>query len=332
MCRYDGAKILELTVNAVIELRKSQPDVPIILVDHLGYPHLDMSTSANSANSSNKANLEAYQELVKKGYLNIYHLSYDDISMPNDGTVEGIHPSDLGMRAYADAYIKMIRSVIDMPEGELVTEQAVTQQRDAYNWKARHAEILSSVKERTPKVVVLGNSIMHQWGGVESANYPCMRGADSWDKAVDGKDVINMGAGYDKVENVLWRVHHGALDGYDAERVIIAIGVNNFNAQDENNERNITEGIRTLIRAVKVRQPSAEIKICGIFPMRSNVKEIKSINKRIKRVTKEEGVTFGDPGELLLSSGSEIDPSLFQGDKLHLNADGYRRIANEFFK
>ena len=113
MYRYDNSKITELTVNAVKEIRKAQPNVPIILTDHLGYPHSTMIIErANRAENSNEANLKAYEKLLDIGYSNIYHLTYSDIAMPNDGTVEGIHPSDYGMRAYADAYTALIRKVL----------------------------------------------------------------------------------------------------------------------------------------------------------------------------------------------------------------------------
>ena len=329
--RYDNPKIIELTINAVKEIREAQPNVPIILTDHLGYPHSTMVRAlANRAELSNKANLEAYKELLDMGYLNLYHLTYDDIAMPNDGTVEGIHPSDYGMRAYADAYISLIREVLNMSKGELSTQQAVTQQRDSYNWLERHAEILSTIKQTPPKTVVIGNSIMHQWGGVKSNNYPCMIGLDSWNKESNGDAVVNMGAGWDMIENVLWRVQHGILDGYNADKIIVAIGVNNLNNSDTPNE--ISEGIRTLIQAIKYRQPKAELKICGIFPMRSAEKTVKDINKLIKKVAKEERVTFEDPGKLLLTNKNKIDITLFKGDGLHLNESGYNRIAKEFFK
>ena len=327
---YEKGKITDLTVNAVKEIRTAQPNVPIILTDHLGYPHYEMTTHPHSAQISNEANLEAYQKLLAMGYLNLHHLTYTKLAMPADGTVEGIHPSDYGMRAYADAYTELIRKVINMPVGECVTARAVTQQRDSYNWKERHASILASAKKHSPKMIVFGNSIMHQWGGVESSNYPCMRGAASWDKMTKEKNAINMGAGWDRIENVLWRVHHGALDFCDADDIILAIGVNNLNNGDT--EQDINEGIRNLIQAIKLRQPKAVIKVCGIFPMRSKEAKIKRINKMIKKTAKEEHVVFANPGALLLLKNGTIDASLFQGDGLHLKAEGYSRIAKVFFK
>src|SRR5687768_12106907 len=43
----------------------------------------------------------------------------------------------------------------------------VTQGRDwrVYDWPARHAAAVALMKERQPEIVMLGDSIMHFWGG-----------------------------------------------------------------------------------------------------------------------------------------------------------------------
>ena len=40
--------------------------------------------------------------------------------------------------------------------------------------------------------------------------------------------VRNFGFGWDRIENVLWRVHHDELDGFDAEKIVLMIGTNNI--------------------------------------------------------------------------------------------------------
>lgn len=324
-------EIIKLTVDAVKAIRKSQPDVPIIITDHLGYAHsVTNSQVVGRAKIANEANIDAYTKLLGMGYLKLFHLTYDDIAMPSDGTVDGVHPSDYGMKVYSSAYIKAIREVLNMPKGEIATQRAVVQQRDSYNWKERHAGILSDVKKKSPKIVVFGNSIMHQWGGVRTPGYVNMVDSVGWSEMTERKNVINMGAGWDRVENVLWRVYHGALDGYDAEKIILTIGVNNLNNKDSG--KDVAEGIRTLIKAIKLRQPKAELKVCGIFPMRSSEQKVADTNKLIKEVAEEEGVVFSNPGVSLLMTNGKADQSLYKNDGLHLNSNGYSRIAEELFR
>jgi hypothetical protein len=65
------------------------------------------------------------------------------IDFPEDGCVDNIHPNDLGMQAYADAYEKIIRKILNMPAGDLKITKPVSQRREPhmYEWKARHENI-----------------------------------------------------------------------------------------------------------------------------------------------------------------------------------------------
>ncbi|MFI3268272.1 MAG: SGNH/GDSL hydrolase family protein, partial [Rikenellaceae bacterium] len=336
LCKIKKERIIELTINAVKEIRKSQPNVPIVITDHLGYPHGEMQEVWQSrVDNGCEANLEAYRKLLAEGYLNLYHLTYKEIAMPGDATVEAIHPSDWGMRVYADAYIKKLNKILNMPTGEMSTQIPVRQRREAqtYEWIEHHDNKITEAKKTKAKVVVLGNSIMHRWGGTDNFKYTC--DSVGWKKATAGKKVVNMGASWDRIENVLWRVCHGALDGYSAERIIVAIGVNNLigvNKQNKSTHEEIAEGIRTLIQAIKVRQPKAEIKICGIFPVRSLETDIVEVNKLIESVAKEEKVVYGDPGLNLLMTNEKASQALLKNDGLHLDLNGYRKIESEFFK
>ncbi|MFI3263004.1 MAG: SGNH/GDSL hydrolase family protein [Rikenellaceae bacterium] len=336
LCKMRKDKLVELTVNSVKEIRKAQPNVPIIITDHLGYPHGKMQEVWQSrVENGCEANLEAYRKLLAEGYLNLHHLTYREIAMPEDATVEAIHPSDWGMRVYADAYIAKLNKALNMPTGELATQIPVKQRREAqtYEWLEHHNNKMLEAQKVKPKTVVLGNSIMHRWGGSVNFKYTC--DSVGWKKATSGKKVVNMGASWDRIENVLWRVTHGALDGYSAERVIVAIGVNNLigvNKKNISTHEEIAEGIRTLIQAIKVRQPKAEIKVCGIFPARSLEADVIEVNKLIENVAKEEKVKYGDPGVNLLMSNGKANQSLYQNDGLHLNLNGYRKIVASFFE
>ena len=54
---------------------------------------------------------------------------------------------------------------------------------------------------------MLGNFITHFWGRLP---YEKRRMADDvWQKLFRGKSVVNLGYGWDRIENVQWRVLHG---------------------------------------------------------------------------------------------------------------------------
>lgn len=321
-------QITDLVLNAVREIRSSQADVPILIVDHLGYPHGKMIDGYQSGvDNSIRAQRAAYDTLLQSGVGNIYYLSYDEIGMPQDATVEAIHPSDYGMRVYADAYVKKLREILREPVGGISSQIPLTQRRepDNYEWRERHQELLKQVRRVPPRVVVFGNSITHYWGGNGGG---IQTDSISWNSKVAPTGAINMGCGWDLVENVLWRVYHGALDGYKAEKVIVTIGINNILT---NRDSVIAEGIRTLICAIRDRQPQAEIVINGIYPARGKEDRVAAVNRDIKAVTGQCGVRFNDFSHLLLGPAGKIDNKYFS-DGVHLTPEGYRRIVDSFLK
>ncbi len=310
-------------VKAVQRLRTARPHTPIILADHLGYPNSKaIKRSRYKERHAHKMLKIAVDRLSDAGIENIHYLTYDELAMPQDGTVEAVHTSDYGMVAYADAYEKILRTVLNEEKGEHRTTIPVTQHRDGhYNWYNRHRNILESNKGEHFNRIIIGNSIIHYWGGVEGN---ISRGSDSW--ADLGGKSLNLGCGWDKTENILWRIQHDELDHVTADKIIVKIGTNNLNSDSD---KHITDAIEKIIETVAVRRPEAEIILMGILPRRNMEKRVKKLNKEILRVARRNNIKYLDPGKELLGKGGKIDESLFT-DGLHPNADGYRRIAPYF--
>ena len=67
----------------------------------------------------------------------------------------------------------------------------VTQGRDwrVYDWPARHAAAAALMKARQPEIVMLGDSIMHFWGGDPSGEHVGGRrtAPDVWDRFFSGE-------------------------------------------------------------------------------------------------------------------------------------------------
>lgn len=226
--------------------------------------------------------------------------------------------TDTGMAACE----KMIRLILQQSIGETVTTIPVVQSRDGlYNWQKRHAEVLALNKTKAPLNVIMGNSIIHYWGGEPKG--PFSRGEDSWDQWLEPLGVRNMGFGWDKIENVLWRVYHDELDGFKARHVVLMIGTNNLSG---NRDEEIIEGLKLLVQAVKQRQPVAKILLSGLLPRRSMEARIERLNRSIEQLAVQTGAVFIDPGKLLLNAEGKIEEPLF-GDGLHPNAAGYQKIA-----
>jgi lysophospholipase L1-like esterase len=322
--KSEGVK--NLVIQSVRQLQNKNKSTPILLVEHCGFSDEGIKPShERNVKALNKAQREAFAQLKSEGNNNLYLLSKEEIGLSMDGTVDGIHPNDLGMQDYADAYEKIIRSILNEPVGEYGTMQPRIQNRDArvYDWDLRHQEILSQNKIKPPRIVFFGNSITHFWGGDPKSSF--INGADSWNQFMEPLGVGNFGYGWDRIENVLWRVYHDELSGYEAAQVVILIGTNNIPL---NSNAEILEGLKFLIQAIKIRQPKAEILLMGIYPRRKDEEKISELNQGIVSISGLMNVRYLDAGKVLLNSDGKINETLFT-DGLHPNAEGYRKLAQQ---
>lgn len=319
------AEVIDLVVSAVRQLRQSHA-TPILLVEHAGYSNAPTDSSQyHSYAQVNQASRKAYEVLQTEQIKELYYLSHSELHLPADAWVDYVHPSDLGMQQQAVAVERKVREILHIPVGTTPSTRPVTQRRepDTYEWQARHHAILEQVRNHPPKAVILGNSITHYWGGEPVA--PHSNGAETWKKVMHTAGFQNMGCGWDRIENVLWRVYHDELDGYQADKVVLMIGTNNmgFGTNEE-----LIEGLHFLLSAIRERQPEASIKVIGILPRRNAEQWVEHINKGICQMAERNGYAFGNPGTALLDKNGKINESLFN-DGLHPNEKGYKLIADE---
>lgn len=314
----------KLIVASVRNLRGKNTITPILLVEHAGFSDDVIDVKGKEIYSDlNNTMKDAFQQLQSEGIENIYLLTKEEINLSHDCTVDGIHPNDLGMQYYANAYEKSLRKILKEPIGQSSTTIPVTQSREwnLYKWGKRHQELKDMSTKETPKICYFGNSIVHFWGGIPKG--PIISGGDSWDQYLEKQGVRNFGYGWDRIENVLWRVYHDELDGFNAEQIVLMLGTNNLHL---NSNEEIIEGLELLIEAIKVRQPMAKVKIIGILPRVNGEKRLLELNKLISKLAMDTGVNYRDIGSVLLFDSGKIDDSLFK-DGLHPNAKGYQKIA-----
>ena len=111
-----------------------------------------------------------------------------------------------------------------------------------------------------------------------------------------------------RIENVLWRIYHGELDGYAANHAVLLIGTNN---PDVNTDAEILEGLQFVVNAIKERQPSCKILIPGLIPRRVYEKRVAGLNKGIAKLSAKLKVHYADAGGLFLKPDGKIDESVF---------------------
>lgn len=310
--------------TSVLQLQKKRPGVPILLTEHDGYTDELISPKRKADyENPNIALNETFKQLKAKGIKNIYLLTKKEIGQDIESMVDGVHPNDLGMMNYANAYQKIIKKILNQPEGSVSTAKPISQYRElpGYDWEKRHNEVLIHNKANSPQLVFMGNSITHFWAGEPLAHIA--RGAESWNKYFKDKSAVNMGFGWDRVENVLWRVYHGELDGFAAKQIVLMIGTNNLQL---NSDTEIAEGLRVLIEAIKVRQPNSKILVLGILPRKEMEQRVAKLNLLYAKVAQSLKVKYADAGSLFLNNTKKINESLFT-DGLHPNAQGYEKLG-----
>lgn len=313
--------IYERTLAGVKKLRE-RSNTPILLVEHSGYTNEYSSKSAEeSYRIANTELRKAYEALQKERTSELYYLSKEEIGLSMDGMVEGVHPSDLGMQQCADSYTTKIREILHEENGGPTSCRPCKQQRDSYDWSKRHEQILKLNKQNIPEVLMIGNSITHYWAGEPIAP---AHGKTSWDKLFKGKSVRNLGFGWDRTENVLWRLYHDELDGYEAKSIFLLIGTNNLQL---NTDEEVIQGICQVAKVIRQRQPKAKLHVLGILPRKDVAAlRIQQINAKLQKQFSASEITYIDLSPQLTDSEGTINLSLFS-DGLHPNEAGYERIA-----
>jgi lysophospholipase L1-like esterase len=319
----DSVTLQKRIIASVKLIRSKHPHTPILLTEHAGYTDGYMVPERQILfEGANKILNIAFEELTKENISSIYLLSLKEIGIEEEAMVDGTHPNDLGMMRYAEAYEKKIRDIFKEPVGKLKTQIPIRQRRTPANfdWEARHYSILALNKTESNKVLLIGNSITHNWGGKPNA-----KSNESWQRYIAPYEVRNFGFGADRIENVLWRIYHDALADISPEKIIINIGTNNLRV---NSNEEILEGLRFLVQVIKMQQPQAKITMLGIYPRREYMDRIVLINKGIRAMTKSEKVGFADIGKVLLQADGKINEALFT-DGLHPKSAGYDKLGEK---
>ena len=249
-------------------------------------------------------------------------MSYEELNLDQDSQVDGCHATDKGMQEYADAYYKKIIQILYKGMDRL-SFQPRRQHREIcnYNWHQRHCDILKHNLQHQSDIIMIGNSITHYWGGEPIAKPQTAN--DIWEKLFSKKNVANLGFGWDKIENVLWRIYHGELDGYSAKKIFLMIGTNNLHS---NSNEEIVTGIIDVINAISYKQPNAQLYVIQILPREGYEERISQLNRSLEeKLRTNENIKMIDLSKHLTNKQGKIESQLFR-DGLHPNRKGYSVI------
>jgi len=111
-CTPDEVK--QNSLPFVKELRRLNPAARIILVENIPYADEWYDPAKASLCKAKNAYLkEAYDQLRKEGFRNLYYLERNSlIGQDDEATIDGAHLTDIGMQRLADALLKKIKPLL----------------------------------------------------------------------------------------------------------------------------------------------------------------------------------------------------------------------------
>src|SRR5205823_560908 len=131
------------------------------------------------------------------------------------------------------------------------------------NSKIAHRQMLASLKKGRIDVYFAGDSITRRW---RATDYPHFLA--NWNENFFGWNAANFGWGGDTIQNILWRLRNGELDGVHPKVIVLLAGTNNVGNGPASDAKvsAITKGIKALLDTMREKAPKATIIVMGILP------------------------------------------------------------------
>lgn len=304
--------------------------------------------------TSHRVILERAAEIVS-GIADNRYIFYEDVNhvfLHLDGSInpemmpDWLHPGPAGALAWARAMEPTVARLMgdQLRDTLLPANSAVIPaeklEEDSYNWYDRHAEVLRIKDSIDPQVVMLGNSITHFWGGL-----PAVRNADgslrkpngprAWASLFDGKRVLNLGFGWDRTQNLLWRLDHGEIDRLHPQKIVILIGTNNTSETAHarmNSAEEIVAGIKAICERIRSKIPGADIILMAILPREEMPDHprrllINETNRLLADFARRNNLQLVDIGQKLLLPDGRF-PRTMAPDFCHPTEKGYQVWAD----
>ena len=200
-------------------------------------------------------------------------------------------------------------------------------------WVAHHATCVEKVRAMKDgiDVALLGDSITQGWGGGwDGAPFNA-----AWQKQFGALKVVNLGIGGDRIENILWRLDHGALDGASPKVIVLMIGVNNAPLVFANGApaASAARGIQLCLENLRLSCPTSRIVLVKILPAFDPAKEAGKaavdINAALDalKLDADANIQLLDLCKDFTNADGTLKTELYSDGHLHLGPAGYEVFA-----
>ena len=198
---------------------------------------------------------------------------------------------------------------------------------DSYDWYKRHDQKKADAAKDQYELIFIGDSITHSF---EEGS-----GAKVWKNYYSSRKPLNLGFGWDRTQNVLWRLQNGEFANQKPKMVVLEIGTNNLsgtaNAR-QNTTDEIAEGIKMICGLVLEKTPETHIVIMGVFPRAwANsyyMSEIRVLNKKLKDIyAGNPKIEVLDIFDSFIGPDGQLKEGTMLNDRTHPSEAGYQLWA-----
>ena len=202
--------------------------------------------------------------------------------------------------------------------------------RTDQNSQMAHAQLLEKAKAGGIDIYFEGDSITRRWGATDYPDWLA-----NWKQNFFGWNAADFGWGADTIQNILWRLQNGELDGVNPKVIVLLAGTNNVGtrtpADVDARVADITRGLQAVVKTMREKAPAATIVVTGIFPRNDNMAVmpvIDKVNANLARLADGKKLRYLNVNDKLADADGKLFDGMMNADHLHPALEGYQVWAD----
>lgn len=203
--------------------------------------------------------------------------------------------------------------------------------RSDRNSMIAHEQLLQKARQGRIDIYFEGDSITRRWGATD---YPELLA--NWKRNFFGWNAADFGWGADRIENILWRLENGELDGVNPKIIVLLAGTNNVGntlpaGATDGKVADIAGGIQAILKLMRSKAPASTIILMGIFPRNDNIAVmpmINAVNVEIAKFADGKIIRFLNINSQLARADGRLFEGVMNADNLHPAIKGYQVWAD----
>ena len=218
----------------------------------------------------------------------------------------------------------------ESPVGNRAGSASTPVPRKDSNSLIAHQQLIQKAKRGGIDVYFVGDSITRRWGASDPQYRQLL---ENWKTNFFGWNAASFGWGADRIENILWRLENGELDGVNPKVIVVLSGINNVGTEAGDAEKvaDITRGLKAILGVCQDKAPNATLILTAIFPRNDNpavIPTINQVNRNLAGLADGKQVRFLDISDKLADREGRLFPGMMNADKLHPTLKAYQVWAD----